>query len=226
MSHHSRSKAARNNNPVALTARAWGKLFFSYSPLQRSGEATTWAWWKLGRQQARSPCPWTGWMVATPSHSAAGPCHRTWGRTSVWWSRRRGSPRSCRVRYVAGGTLIKPSHVLFHSVWVTERAFKKAKRQSKASQKTDCAAFFPILCVFVKAIRMHSAVYYYRLHITAAVALEPMLLLETVWVVTSVNLLLALCTLKALNQNTSVPKSPQTPFVTRNVIHLLWVRKK
>lgn len=190
MSHHSRSKAARNNNPVALTARAWGKLFFSYSPpLQRSGAAATWAWWKWGRQRARSPCPWTGWMAATLSPSAAGPCRQTWGRTSVWWSRRRGSPRSCRVRYVAGGALINPSHALFHSIWVTERAFRKAEWQSKASQKTDFAAFSPILCVSVKAIGMHSAVYYYSLHFTCAVAWELLTLLLENWIVTSVNLL-------------------------------------
>lgn len=173
MSHHSRSKASRNNNPVALTAQAWGKLFFSYSPpLQRSGAAATWAWWKWGRQRARSPCPWTGWMATTPSPSAAGPCRRTWGRTSVWWSRRRGSPRSCRVRYVSGGVLIKPSHALFHSAWVLRRELLKKQRGRVKLHRGATAAFFPILCVFVKAIRMHSAAYYDRFHIAAAVALE------------------------------------------------------
>lgn len=114
-------------HPVALTSWMWNErvTFFFFHPCCTnfrgtsgrpcSAATTTWVWWRWGRLRGLSPCPCpattprsatsTEWTRVTQSTSAAGTCRQTWGRTSTWWSRRRGLPRSCRVQYVADSSV-------------------------------------------------------------------------------------------------------------------------
>ncbi len=123
--------------------------------------ASTWVRWRWGRLRGLLPCPCrtttprsatsTAWTRVTLSTSAAGTCRRTWGRTSTWWSRRRGSPRSCRVQYVAASSFKVSSYTQAFTVDESLTALWKPERQTLPSHNRDWNTQF-FSSVYVKVI--------------------------------------------------------------------------